>query len=74
MEIAIPKGLTLYHACIECAREAGYLQLELEVVADNYRATELYRSVGFVEYGRNPKGFRSRNIGWQENVLMRLEL
>ncbi len=67
-------GRALTEACIECARTAGYLQLELEVVADNYRATELYKSVGFIEYGRNPKGFRSRNIGWQENVLMRLEL
>ena len=52
----------------------GFLQLELEVVADNDRAMNLYKSVGFVEYGRNPKGFLSRNSGWQENVLMRLEL
>ena len=67
-------GRALTEACIRCAREAGYLQLELEVVAENRRAAELYKSVGFVEYGRNPKGFRSRNSGWQENVLMRLEL
>ena len=67
-------GRALTEACIECARAAGYLQLELEVVAGNRRAEELYKSVGFVEYGRNPKGFRSRNSGWQENVLMRLEL
>ena len=67
-------GRALTEACIECAREAGYLQLELEVVADNRRAAELYKSIGFVEYGRNPKGFRSRNSGWQENILMRLEL
>ena len=33
----------------------------------------LYRSVGFVEYGINPKGFRSRLAGWQELVLLRLE-
>ena len=37
-------------------------------------AVHLYRSVGFVEYGRNPKGFRSRLAVWQELVLMRLEL
>ena len=30
--------------------------------------------VGFREYGRNPKGFRFRLTGWQELVLMRLEL
>ena len=67
-------GKALTQACIECAKAAGYLQLELEVVADNERAVNLYKSVGFVEYGRNPKGFRSRISGWQENVLMRLEL
>ncbi len=33
----------LMEACIECAREAGYLQLELEVVAENERAVEMYR-------------------------------
>ena len=61
-------------ACIECARAAGYVQLELEAVAENKAALALYKSVGFVEYGRNPKGFRSRTTGWQEVVLMRLEL
>ena len=67
-------GRALTEACIECAKEAGYLQLELEVVADNRRAAALYRSAGFVEYGRNPRGFRTRGGEWQENVLMRLEL
>jgi L-amino acid N-acyltransferase YncA len=38
------------------------------------KSVALYRSVGFEEYGRNPKGFRSRVSGWQELVLMRLEL
>ncbi len=61
-------------ACIECAENAGCVQLELEAVAENKTALALYRSVGFVEYGRNPKGFRSRVSGWQELVLMRLEL
>jgi RimJ/RimL family protein N-acetyltransferase len=53
---------------------AGYSQLELEVVAENRAALALYKSVGFEEYGRNPRGFRSRTGGWQELVLMRLEL
>ena len=55
-------------------RQAGYAQLELGVVGDNEKALALYKSEGFVEYGRNPKGFRSRSSGWQELVLMRLEL
>ncbi len=67
-------GRALVCACIRCARDAGYQQLELQVVADNERALALYRRTGFVEYGRNPRGFRSRVSGWQELVLMRLEL
>ena len=70
--LGIGRALTL--ACIECARKAGYEQLELSAVADNAHALALYQSVGFTEYGRNPKGFRSRLSGWQELVLMRLEL
>lgn len=66
-------GRALTEACIECAKSAGYLQLELSVVSDNKAAIALYESVGFREYGRNPKGFRSRISGWQEIVLMRLE-
>lgn len=68
----IGRGLT--EACVECAKKAGYAQLELDVVAENRNAVSLYESVGFTEYGRNPRGFRSRRAGWQELVLMRLEL
>ena len=67
-------GRALTEACIACAQDAGYAQLELDVVADNAAALALYRSLGFAEYGRNPKGFRSRSGHWQELVLMRLEL
>ena len=66
-------GRALMRACIQCARNAGCLQLELDVVTENERAVALYKSEGFVEYGRNPRGFRSRR-GWQELTLMRLEL
>ena len=61
-------------ACIQCARESGYAQLELNVVAENERAVSLYKSVGFEEFGRNPRGFNSRVSGYQELVYMRLEL
>lgn len=67
-------GRALTRACIALARRAGYAQLELEAVADNQAALALYESVGFREYGRNPRGFRSRLTGWQELVYMRLEL
>ena len=67
-------GRALMASCIECAKAAGYHQLELNVVAENVRALSMYEKAGFVEYGRNPKGFRSRITGFQEVVSMRLEL
>lgn len=67
-------GRVLMEASIDCARRAGYTQLELEVVADNERALSLYRRVGFEEYGHNPRGYRSAAAGYQELVHMRLEL
>lgn len=67
-------GSALTEACIECARKAGYTQLELDAVADNERALAMYRKAGFVEFGRNPKGFNSRYSGYNEIVYMRLEL
>ena len=67
-------GKELTTACIECAKKAGYKQLELNVVSENSAAIYIYKKLGFSEYGRNPKGFFSRENGWQEIVLMRLEL
>ena len=67
-------GRVLMDTCVDCARQAGYTQLELEVVADNERAVSLYRRAGFEEYGRNPRGYRSAAVGYQELVHMRLEL
>ena len=67
-------GRALMDVSVDCARQAGYAQLELEVVADNERAVSLYRRAGFEEYGRNPRGYRSASVGYQELVYMRLEL
>ena len=36
-------GRALTEACIKCAKEAGYVQLELEVEAENERAISLYK-------------------------------
>ena len=44
------------------------------MVGDNETAVRLYKKYGFVEYGRNPRGFLTRDGRWQELVLMRLEL
>ena len=58
----------------ECAKKAGLLQLELDVVSDNTNAISMYEKAGFTEYGRNPIGFRRKDGSFQELVLMRLEL
>ena len=60
-------GYALTAACIDCARQ-------LDVVADNARAIAMYKKLGFVEYGRNPRGFRKRSGDYQELVYMRVEL
>lgn len=67
-------GRALTGACIQCAKQAGYKQLELNVVANNERAVSLYRDMGFKEFGRNPRGFNSRISGYQELIYMLLEL
>lgn len=67
-------GKKLGEACIQCAKQAEYAQLELNVVAQNERAVALYKSLGYVEFGRNPKGFNSRKNGFQELIYMLLEL
>ena len=67
-------GRALTKACIDCAKSAGYKQIELEVVAENFSAIAMYKNFGFEEYGRNPRGFYSRYTGWQEHVLMLLSL
>ena len=67
-------GSALTKASIECAITAGFRQLELEVVGDNRNAIALYKKMGFIEYGRNPRGFVSRKSDYQELILMRLEL
>ena len=67
-------GRALTDACIDCAKKAGYTQIELNVVSTNANAIHLYESAGFTEFGRNPRGFRTRQDGFQELVYMRLEL
>lgn len=67
-------GTALMKACIDCARKAGYEQLELNAVAENGNAIAMYEKAGFEEFGRNPRGFKSRLTGYQEVVYMRMEL
>lgn len=67
-------GRALMECGIECARTIGYQQIELGVVDTNTKAINLYTSLGFTEFGHNPKALRSRYTGWQGEILMKLEV
>lgn len=64
-------GKALTEASIECAKKAGYHQVELEVVKDNERAMRLYKNLGFEIYGENDRGFIRKSGDYQTLILMR---
>jgi RimJ/RimL family protein N-acetyltransferase len=67
-------GTAIIEGLIGCARQAGYLQMELDAVEDNARAVALYERFGFTRIGVNPRAFRLRSGAYQGLLLMRLEL
>lgn len=54
-------GTAIMQALIETAREAGYEQLELDVVETNARALALYEKMGFQSYGLRENSFKYRD-------------
>lgn len=67
-------GRELLTSLISFAREAGYIQVELEVSAGNFRALPLYESLGFTVYGRCPRSFKLDSGGYADEFLMVLDL
>ncbi len=67
-------GTALLEACIKAAKKASFQQMELEVVATNKQAIDLYKKMGFKEYGRNQRGFITNYGHEQELILMSLDL
>lgn len=64
----------LMQAAIEYARAQPALrQLQLAVTVGNDRAHQLYQSLGFVEYGREPETIWA-NGGYHDQILMSLPL
>ena len=55
---------------LDCARACGYEQVELEVVADNFRAVPLYMKHGFQVYGTRPHGLRYPDGSYASEYLM----
>lgn len=54
----------------KCARQAGYEQIELEVLAGNEKAISLYQRHGFREYGRRPHDVKMRDGAYRDALLM----
>lgn len=67
-------GTAVISAVIESAKKAGCEQLELEVVADNERALNLYKKFGFKVYGTREKSFKYRDGTYAAEHLMLLSL
>ena len=67
-------GSALLPVVIAAARAAGYLQIELEVVAENRRASALYERFGFEDYGLRERSFRFRDGSFCAEKLMILQL
>ena len=67
-------GRKLTMAAIEAAKSAGYTQIELDVVKENEKAINLYKTLGFVEYGENERGFKNKEGEYQSLILMKLVL
>lgn len=67
-------GKALLEACIKASQQASYQQMELEVVASNKQAIRLYKKMGFKEYGRNQRGFITKQGNEQALILMILDL
>lgn len=70
------KGLAslLMDEAIAAAKRMGFVQLELDVCAENERARALYRKKGFTEFGSIPRGFRMADGNWCDLVQMVLPL
>ncbi|MBQ2697691.1 MAG: GNAT family N-acetyltransferase [Clostridia bacterium] len=63
-------GRVLMEALEECARAAGYLQMELEVAAPNLPAQSLYHKMGYTVCGRIPRALRYRDGRFSEIYYM----
>lgn len=64
-------GRRLATAAIEAARAAGMERIELEVLASNTAAIQLYEKLGFVHEGLKRRARHLDGV-WDDNVLMAL--
>lgn len=63
-------GDAMIKACIACAKQAGFTQLELGVYDDNVRARRLYEKNGFRAFGVIPRAFRLKDGSYHDEIVM----
>jgi RimJ/RimL family protein N-acetyltransferase len=65
------KGIAslLMEGLLSSAKQAGFSQMELEVVANNYPAIKLYEKFCFQRIGIIPRGFRYKE-GYHKDLLL----
>lgn len=67
-------GTAMLAYLTDLAREIGYQQMDLEVVAENTLAQSLYTKCGFAESGRRHHALRFDDGSWHDEILMYKEL
>lgn len=67
-------GRQMMQTVLQAAKELGYEQAELEVVAENAGAIALYESLGFQTYGRLPRNMKYPDGTYADALWMMKEL
>lgn len=70
--LGIGKAMIEYMS--ELAKEIGWEQLDLEVVAENAQAIALYKKCGFIETGRRHNALRFDDGTYHDEILMYKDL
>lgn len=63
-------GKLMLERILTIAKKAGYEQAELEVIATNEYAINLYRKLGFEEYGKFPNNMRYSDATYADALWM----
>lgn len=63
-------GTLLLKTAIKKAREKGIEQLLLSVVTTNEKAIALYKALGFITYGMEPKALKLKGQYWDEELMV----
>ena len=63
-------GTAMIGYLAELARQAGFEQMDLEIVAENTQALALYRKCGFIESGRRVHALKFDDGSLHDEILM----